>query len=538
MSAARPWWRDAVVYQVYVRSFADSDGDGIGDLPGIRRRLNYIRDLGVTAVWLTPFYPSPQEDGGYDVSDYRDVDRRFGSLADFDALVGDAHRRGIGVIIDVVPNHTSSEHVWFRAALAAPPGSPERDRYMFRRGQGPDGSMPPNDWQSVFGGPAWTRLTERDGSPGEWYLHLFSTGQPDLNWRNEEVRVEFDSVLRFWLDRGVDGFRIDVAHGLVKDVALPDLAGRYAVAGPAADGHPYWDRDEVHEIYRRWRKISDGYPGERTFVAEAWLERLHQMSRYLRPDELHTAFNFNFLLAPWDAKALREVIDETIESLARVGAPATWVLSNHDTIRHVTRYGGGVIGTRRARAAALLMLALPGGAYIYQGDELGLPEVTDLPDRVLQDPMFFRTSGADRGRDGSRVPIPWSGDSPPYGFGPSGSPWLPQPSEWANLTVEREANDPDSMLSLYRQALHLRAELPGLRDEPITWINSAPEILAFQRGLNFRCAINLGDVPVQIPAERFDFGGGELASGPLSKPNQIPPDTAIWSYDPRIVLPG
>jgi alpha-glucosidase len=530
MKATPPWWRDAAVYQVYVRSFADSDGDGVGDLAGIRQRLDYIRGLGVSAIWLNPFYPSPQEDGGYDVSDYRGVDRRFGSLADFDALLNDAHERDLRIIIDLVPNHTSSEHVWFQSALLAPPDSPERDRYVFRAGRGPDGSAPPNDWQSTFGGPAWTRVPGDDGVPGQWYLHLFSPGQPDLNWTNEEVRGEFDSVLRFWLDRGVDGFRIDVAHGLIKERSLPDLAGRYPTSGSAAEGHPHWDRNEVHEIYQRWRKVINTYPGDRTFVAEAWLQSPQRLGRYLRPDELHTAFNFNFLLAPWSAKALREVIDETVDSLAAVGAPATWVLSNHDTVRHVTRYGGGHMGTRRARAAALLMLSLPGGAYIYQGDELGLPEVTDLPDEALHDPMFFRSGGADRGRDGCRVPIPWSGDRPPYGFGPSGRSWLPQPADWAALTAEREAADPTSMLSLYRHALRLRGVLTALHNGPLTWLTAPPEVLAFRRGPSFRCFVNLGDIGVPIPPEAFRPGQEELVSSPLPQPRLLPPDTAMWSY--------
>ena len=362
-----PWWRSAVIYQVYVRSFADSDGDGIGDLPGVRSRLGYIAELGVDAIWLNPFYPSPQADAGYDVSDYRGVDPSFGTLADFDALVADADRLGLRVIVDLVPNHTSSEHPWFRAALAAGPGSGERARYIFREGRGPKGNLPPNDWQSVFGGPAWARTPD-----GQWYLHLFAPEQPDLDWTNDEVRAEFESILRFWLDRGVDGFRIDVAHGLAKDPALPDIAGGHTTSGAATVGHPHWDQDDVHEVWRQWRRVIDAYPREVVFVAEAWVDTPVQLARYLRPDELHTAFNFAFLLAPWDAAGLRAAIDSSIGALAAVGAPPTWVLSNHDVVRHVTRYGGGAEGLRRARSAALLMLALPGGAYVYQGEELGL----------------------------------------------------------------------------------------------------------------------------------------------------------------------
>ena len=409
---AEPWWRHAVIYQVYPRSFADTDGNGIGDLPGVRSRLPYLRRLGVDAVWLSPFYPSPQADAGYDVADYRDVDPLFGTLADFDGLVHDAHALGIRVMVDIVPNHTSSDHEWFQAAVAAAPGSRERARYLFRDGRGPGGAEPPNDWQSNFGGPAWTRVTEADGSPGQWYLHLFDTRQPDLDWTNPEVVEEFHSILRFWLDRDVDGFRIDVAHGLAKDAGMPDLGGRFAAGGAARTGHPHWDQDAVHEVYRGWREVIDEYGGDRAFVGEIWLHSTDRVARYLRPGELHTAFNFHFLLATWDPDSLRHAVDASIASIRDVGAPATWVLSNHDVIRHVSRYGGAdlVLGTRRARAATLLMLALPGSAYVYQGEELGLDHVHDIPDELREDPVFRRTKGADIGRDGCRVPLPWSGD--------------------------------------------------------------------------------------------------------------------------------
>ena len=359
---AEPWWRHAVIYQVYPRSFADTDGNGIGDLPGVRSRLPYLRRLGVDAIWLSPFYPSPQADAGYDVADYRDVDPLFGTLADFDGVVHDAHALGIRVIVDIVPNHTSSDHEWFQAALAAGPGSRERARFLFREGRGSDGAEPPNDWQSTFGGPAWTRVTEADGSPGQWYLHLFDTRQPDLDWTNPEVVEEFHSILRFWLDRDVDGFRIDVAHGLAKDPGMPDVAGRFAAGGAARTGHPHWDQDAVHEVYRGWREVIDAYDGDRAFVGEIWLHSTDRVARYLRPGELHTAFNFHFLLATWDPDSLRHAIDASIASMRDVGAPATWVLSNHDVVRHVSRYGGAdlVLGTRRARAGTLLMLALPG----------------------------------------------------------------------------------------------------------------------------------------------------------------------------------
>ncbi|MGA5300440.1 glycoside hydrolase family 13 protein [Nucisporomicrobium flavum] len=527
MSPDGPWWRHAVIYQVYVRSFADSDGDGIGDLPGVRSRLPYLRDLGVDALWLNPFYPSPQADAGYDVSDYRDVDPRFGTLADADALIRDAHAHGLRIIVDLVPNHTSDQHPWFRAALAAPPGSRERARYLFRDGGGPDGSVPPNNWMSNFGGRAWTRVAEPDGRPGQWYLHLFAPEQPDLDWTNDEVRAEFHDILRFWLDRGVDGFRIDVAHGLAKDPEMPDLGAGHATGGQAVEGHPHWDLDEVHDVYRGWRRISDAYPGDRTFVGEVWVADPARLARYLRPDELHTAFNFTFLMAPWDAGALRAAVDESMTELARVGAPATWVLSNHDVTRHVTRYGGGATGLRRARAAALLMLALPGGAYVYQGEELGLPEVEDLPGEVRQDPTFHRTGGSELGRDGCRVPLPWSGAEPSYGFGPAPASWLPQPAGWAELTAERQAGDPSSMLSLYRGALRHRAALPALGSGTLTWLSTEGDVLAFRRDPGFVCVVNAGERPAPAPP-----GVGDarllLASGPVGEDGILPGDTAAW----------
>ncbi|MFD5881211.1 glycoside hydrolase family 13 protein, partial [Streptomyces yangpuensis] len=391
-TASGDWWRDAVIYQVYVRSFADSDGDGIGDLRGVRSRLPHLARLGVDAVWLTPFYVSPQADGGYDVADYRAVDPLFGDLADADELVRAAHALGLRVIVDVVPNHTSEQHPWFRAALAGEPGA--RERYLFRRGRGAEGELPPNDWESIFGGPAWTRVAD-----GEWYLHLFAPEQPDLDWTHPEVMAEFDSVLRFWLDLGVDGFRIDVAHGMVKADGLPDIGRGAQATLIGSEPLPFFDQDGVHAIHRAWRRLLDSYEGprRRIGVAEAWAPTSERLALYVRPDELHQAFNFRFLTCPWDPEGMRTVIDESLAATTAVGAPTTWVLSNHDVVRHVTRYGGGPRGLARARAAALLMLALPGSAYLYQGEELGLPEVTDLPATARQDPAFRR---------GRRQPIP------------------------------------------------------------------------------------------------------------------------------------
>ncbi|MGP3979510.1 glycoside hydrolase family 13 protein [Streptomyces sp. KR80] len=522
---AAGWWRSAVIYQVYVRSFADSDGDGIGDLRGIRERLPHLADLGVDAVWLTPFYASPQADGGYDVSDYRAVDPLFGDLSDADDLMRRAHELGLKVIVDIVPNHTSDQHVWFRAALAEGAGAASRDRYHFRPGKGVAGELPPNDWESVFGGPAWTRTTEPDGTPGEWYLHLFAPEQPDLNWNNQEVREEFESILRFWLDLGVDGFRIDVAHGMVKAPDMPDIGAREQAKMIGAQVLPFFDQDEVHEIHRSWRRLLDSYGDGRIGVAEAWAPSSDRLALYVRPDELHQAFNFHFLTCPWEAEAMRSVIDESLAATASVGAPTTWVLSNHDVVRHTTRYGGGEPGLRRARAAALLMLALPGSTYVYQGEELGLPEVVDLPDEVRQDPAFFRGTGQDGTRDGCRVPIPWSGEEAPYGFGPGGS-WLPQPAEWRELSVEAQSGDPRSTLELYRSALALRRRLPGLGDGEMSWLDAPDGVLALSRP-GFVCILNTLDREVELPVPgrpvlataALHFTGGSV---------HIPADTCVW----------
>ncbi|MCT2587738.1 glycoside hydrolase family 13 protein [Actinophytocola gossypii] len=530
------WWRGAAIYQVYVRSFADGDGDGTGDLTGVRAKLGYLAELGVDAIWFNPWYPSPMDDGGYDVSDYRDIEPAFGTLAEAEKLIEEAHTLGIRIIIDIVPNHCSDEHPWFAAALAAGPGSPERQRFWFRPGRGEHGELPPNDWQSRFGGPAWTRVTEPDGSPGEWFLHLYSSRQPDFNWTNPQVSEEFEDILRFWFNRGVDGFRIDVADGLVKADGLPDHPD------PLVGPFPYSDLDGVHDIYRAWRRIADGYQDKRVFVGEMWLPDPERFAMYLRQDELHSAFNFDFLSCPWEADRLREVITATLAAHAPVNAPATWVLSNHDVTRHVTRYGRAdtsfsfadrqhgaptdpVLGTRRARAAALLTMALPGGVYIYQGEELGLPEVADLPDEVRQDPVFKRTAGTDIGRDGCRVPIPWSGEASPYGFSTAGiEPWLPQPAGWAAFTVEHQTGDQDSMLELYRRGLRLRREHPALGDGPMTWIAGLPaDVLGFDRGHGFACVVNLSGGPVELPAHEEVL----LTSGPLDG-SALPPDTAAW----------
>ncbi len=541
MAQAQPetdpqWWRGAVIYQVYPRSFADGNGDGTGDLAGLRSRLGYLRDLGVDAIWVTPWYVSPLADGGYDVADYRAIDPAFGTLEEAELLISEALGLGIRTIIDVVPNHVSDQHAWFQAALAAGPGSPERERFWFHPGKGEHGEQIPTGWVSDFQGSTWTRTTDPDGTPGEWYLHLFAPQQPDLNWSHPDVVAEFDAVLRFWFDRGVAGIRIDSAALLVKDPALPEVPTQ-----PGPGEHPHVDRDELHDVYRGWRAVADSYEGTRVLVGEVWLQDTARFAQYLRADEMHTAFNFDFMARPWDAKQLRESIDLTLAAHGPVGAPATWVLSNHDVTRPVTRYGREdssfaftakrfgtptdlTVGLRRARAAALLTAALPGSLYVYQGDELGLPEVEDLPLDVLQDPMHARSGGVDPGRDGCRVPLPWSGDRAPYGFGPEGAapPWLPQPAAWADLSVAAQEADPGSTLHLYRDLLAVRRSEPALGDGPMTWIDSADDVLAFARG-GLVCVVNLGEEPATLP----DHTDVLLSSAPLEA-GLLPRDTAVW----------
>ncbi len=519
MTQNAPWWRDSVCYQIYVRSFADGNGDGIGDMTGIEQRLPYLRDLGVDSVWITPFYTSPQNDHGYDVADYRDVDPLFGTLADFDSMLAKAHELDIRVIVDVVPNHTSDQHVWFQKALAAGPGSAERDRYVFRDGRGRGGAKPPNNWTSIFGGPAWTRVED-----GQWYLHMFDSTQPDLNWWNDEVGDEFESVLRFWLDRGVDGFRIDVAHGLYKPRELTDRR--------RGEGLIMWDQPEVHDVYRRWHKVLAEYDGDRMAVAEAWTPTPESMARYVRPDELQQAFNFHWLGASWSAAAFRRVITETIDAVSLVGASPTWVLSNHDVVRHTTRYGGGAIGLDRARAAVLTMMALPGSSYVYQGEELGLEQV-DVAPEFRQDPSYHRTGEV--GRDGCRVPIPWSGTEAPFGFGPGNEqPWLPQPDSFAPLTVEAQEDDPASTLSFYRALLAMRREVTLGLAADVTYVPTSPGTLAFRRGAadeaGIVCMVNCGSRASKVPdvaGELLMTSGEALIDGPAGA-RRLPPNTAAW----------
>jgi alpha-glucosidase len=535
------WWRSAVIYQLYVRSFADGNGDGTGDLAGVRARLGYLKDLGIDAIWFNPWYPSPLADGGYDVQDYRDIDPRFGTLEEAELLIQEALALGIRTIIDVVPNHISDQHPWFQAALAAGPGSPERERFWFHPGQGENGDEIPTDWVSSFQGETWTRTTNPDGTPGEWYLHLFTPEQPDLNWNHPDVRQEHEDILRFWFDRGVAGVRIDSAALPVKDPALPHIGD--VAHSPGA--HPHLDRDELHDIYRGWRRVADEYEGTRVLVGEVWLDDAERFARYLRPDEMHTAFNFDFMTQPWSAAALRGSIERTLAEHEPVGAPATWVLSNHDVTRPVTRYGRAdsafafarkrfgtptdlARGTRRARAAALLTAALPGSLYIYQGDELGLPEA-ELSRDVIQDPMHFRSGGIDPGRDGCRVPLPWSGTRPPYGFGtqPGVDTWLPQPGDWAAFAAAAQEGDSASMLSLYREALRLRRDTTDLHGEDLAWLELGADVLAFRRGERTVSMTNLGPVAVPLPAHRAVLLSSEPAAGPGHEP-LLPPDSTVW----------
>ena len=535
------WWRSAVIYQVYPRSFADSNGDGLGDLDGVIARLHALDHLGVDAVWLSPFYTSPQNDAGYDVADYRDVDPRFGTLADFDELVRAAHGLKLRIIVDLVPNHTSDQHAWFQEALASPEGSAERARYLFRDGKGKDGDIPPNNWESVFGGPAWTRVKRVDGTQGQWYLHLFDKSQPDLDWLNPWVREQFRQILRFWLDRGVDGFRVDVAHGLIKAPGMPDYTAPKGVGsmGGHAETPPYWAQDGVHEIYRDWRTILDTYDGERVMVAEAWVDPLSKVAKWVRPDEMHQAFNFAYLETPWDAAKIRSVVDRSLAVFGSVGAPSTWVLSNHDVVRHASRFGlthenpqgagigpkspnqpNRVLGLRRARAATALMLALPGSAYLYQGEELGLPEDVELPDSARQDPTWFRTKHERYGRDGARVPIPWEASAPAYGFSATGESWLPQPSDWAGYARDAQTGQTGSTLELYRAAIALRAE-HKLGFGELAWVPGYPKsVVAFQNG-NVLVIANTGAKIIPLPR-----GTVLLSSEPVS--TELPGDTTVW----------
>ena len=572
MQRTANWWREAVVYQVYPRSFADSNGDGIGDIPGIRAKVPYLVDLGIDALWLSPHYPSPMLDAGYDVADYRNVEPIFGQLSDLEGLIEDLHSHDIKVFIDIVPNHTSWAHPWFVEALAAPPENDASVPAMARYPVGPwaryhllrgrdGGTLPPNTWPSIFGGSAWEEVLDANQQPsGWWYLHIFDKSQPDLDWENQEVRAEFRGHLRFWFDRGVDGFRIDVAHGLAKPAGYPDFELPPPPSPSSATA--YWDNDGVHEIWREWRTVADEYDPPRVFVAEAWVNPVERELRYVRKDELHTGFNFPYLTANWNAKTFRETIAASLASNGSVGAPTTWVLENHDVWRAVTKYAPiigaeeietdlGIMdihaashwdkprdldtGLLRARAGMLLMLALPGSAYIYQGQELGLDEVFDIPSEARQDPGFKNTGGKVIGRDGCRVPLPWDDSSASFGFGANNNAWLPQPERWAAKTVEAQSNDAQSMLALTRTALKLRRETPALGGvsqdvEPLTWHDDEPDLICFSRparlgGEEIWVAVNMGANSITIPGVAKVL----LASTPDAfRANELAPHSCIW----------
>jgi alpha-glucosidase len=551
--AADPnWWRQASVYQIYPRSFSDSNGDGLGDIKGITAKVPYLKELGIDAVWLSPFYPSALADGGYDVDDYRNVDPKLGTLEDFAEMSAALHEAGIKLIADIVPNHSSDRHEWFQEALAAPKGSAARERYIFRDGLGKNGELPPSDWDSVFGGPAWERITEPDGTPGQWYMHIFAKEQPDLNWSNREIRDDFLKTLRFWSDRGVDGFRVDVAHALTKDLTEPLLSKvELTEANTGTDGfpdgsHPFWDRDEVHEIYAEWREVFNEYNPPRTAVAEAWVHATRR-ARYASPQGLGQAFNFDLLQADFDAEEFQEIITRNLAEATATGASSTWVFSNHDVVRHATRYGlpkgGGVhakgqdgkgwllagapaeeldteLGLRRARAASLLMLALPGSAYLYQGEELGLQEVGDIPDAERQDPSFFRNKGVEIGRDGCRVPLPWTAEGTSFGFG-AGEAHLPQPEWFSRYAVDAQDGVEGSTLELYRKALKLRRELQTA--EELEWVETGnAQVLHFSRHGGWQSVTNFGAESVELPA-----GEVLLSSGPLEA-GKLPGNTTVW----------
>jgi len=538
VTAGTEWWRNAVVYQVYPRSFADANGDGTGDVEGIRSRIPYLARLGVDAIWMNPWYPSPLLDGGYDVADYRSIAPMYGCLDDAQALIKDAHSAGIRVIVDLVPNHTSWDHEWFVEALATAPGSPARDRYIFREGKGTNGELPPTNWSSVFGGPAWSRCDD-----GQWYLHLFDISQPDLNWHHPEVRAEFCDIFRFWIDLGVDGFRVDVAHGLIKDLSFPDLdlASEILTVGHI-DNHPHWDRDEVHDIIREWRAVLNEkeaeYNKDLMMVAEAWV-KAESVPLYLRPDEYHQSFNFDFVGCPWDVDQMRSSIARALVDAASVGSSATWVLSNHDVLRHPTRYGlpAGTdyqewlmtgptelcdqeLGTQRGLAVIMMLLALPGSTYIYQGEELGLHEVPDLPHDVLDDPVWRRSENTRKGRDGCRVPIPWTQTGPSFGFGES-TPWLPQPAHFGDQSVEAQDGVDGSVLELYRSALALRSA-QWVECGDLTWLNVDSNAIAFERN-GYASITNFGDSNIALPP-----GEVMLTSSQPAHQDQLAPNTTVW----------
>ena len=549
------WWQEAVVYQLYPRSFADANGDGRGDFEGIRSHLDYLRDLGIDAIWMSPCFPSPQRDHGYDVADYFDVEPTYGTLDDFDRLVADAKARKIRIMLDIVPNHCSSDHAWFQAALKAAPGSPERARFWFRDGKGPNGDEPPNNWRAIFGGPAWTRVTEADGSPGQWYEHTFTPWQPDFNWYNHDVLDYFDRMLVFWFDRGVDGIRVDAVPVLGKHPDMPDSPP----APPGLTDGQQWRYNiyghfypTAHDVWKRWRTVIDDYerthPGRHLVTISESYGPPEELLRYMQGDEFHQSFAFDLMLITWLAAPIRAAITDSLDMLASVGGAPAWTLNNHDTQRIVTRLGrlnandpaawtGNnllyvdapidlELGRRRARAAVTLAAALPGALYLYQGEELGLEEVLDMPDQAREDPLFIRSNGKELGRDGCRVPLPWTTDATTsYGFSPAPvAPWLPQPKDWADLSAERQVADPQSMLAWYRTVLAHRPLLSG----DLQWVDTdLPECVAFERDGALILA-NVGPDAIELPAELVSGRSLILASQPDATMQLVPSDTCVW----------
>jgi len=511
------WWRGAVFYEIYVRSFADANGDGIGDLPGITSRLDYVRSLGVDAIWLTPFYPSPQKDHGYDVADYFDVDPAYGTLEDFDRLIARAHELSIKVLVDLVPNHTSDQHPWFQAALNDRE-DPHRAWYHFADSRS-DGT-PPNGWRSAFGGPAWT-FDERSD---QWYMHLFAPEQPDLNWWHPEVPEQFEKIVRFWLDRGADGFRIDVASALFKRKDLADPPMVHDPGSGRLKPDPAFaivDQPEVHDVYRAWRHILNGYAPERVLVGEIFEPQ--RQSRYILPDQLNMAFAL--MRVPWDANRWRRSIDVDRRALVGPGVAPSWTLSNHDVVRHVTRLGGGAVGRDRARAALLLLLGLPGQVFLYQGEELGLEEAY-VPPEAREDPWYLRSDGSTTGRDGCRVPLPWRRHEANAGFSRA-DPWLPMPPGWDDLAVDAQSGSPASMLTFYRHVLDTRRRHSQWWPPAIEWKASPDGTLVCERG-RLTIAVNFLARPVRLAVDgkllASSRGQVRVRDGCLT----LPANSAAW----------
>ena len=510
------WWEKGTIYQIYPRSFQDSDGDGVGDLAGIERRVDYLKDLGVDAVWLSPIFPSPMVDGGYDVADYCDVEPMFGDLAAFDRLLAKLHERGLKLLLDFVPNHSSDKHRWFAESRSSR-DNPKRDWYIWR--DPAPGGGPPNNWMSDFGGPAWTL----DSVTGQYYLHAFLKEQPDLNWRNPEVREAMTDVLRFWLDRGVDGFRIDVLWHMVKAEGLPDnpvnpdyhpdMGEKFAVLQ-----HHSTDQPEVHEICADFRALADDY-GERLLVGEICLPVPRLMTYYggERPG-VHLPFNFQLLDTPWQAAALADVIREYEAALPPGGWP-NWVMGSHDAPRIAAR-----LGEAQARIAAMLLLTLRGTPTLYQGDELGIGQVTIPPER-LRDPRELREPGLGLGRDWSRTPMPWDG-SPNAGFS-NAEPWLPLNDDWPTRNVAEQETNEGSMLAFYRTLLRLRRERPALAIGDITLVEAADDVLAYERTYGkerLLVALNLSDRTRPLPSA---FDGRILVSTVDRDGEPLGPDEGV-----------